>query len=91
MSIFGDGEEGVFLASLRSLGSYSCNNIATSLDTFLEKKEALLFQCLAGISSLLSSAVRLLAVLSTSQLVDVQLLMSKWIVYIRKKYLDWKR
>lgn len=76
MSVFGGGEEGVFLASLRSLGNYSCNNIATSSDTFVEKKESLLFQCLARISSLLSSALRLLVVLRTSQLVDMQLLMS---------------
>lgn len=83
MSVFGGREEGVFLAALRSLGYYSCNNIAISLDTFVDKKEALLFQCLAGISSLLSSAMRVLVVLRTSQLVDVQLLMC--IVYIRKK------
>lgn len=38
VSIFGGREEGVFLASLRSLGHYSCNNIATSLHTFVEKK-----------------------------------------------------
>lgn len=86
MSVFGGREDGVFLAALRSLGHYSCNNIAISLDTFVDKKEALLFQCLAGISSLLSSALRVLVVLRTSQLVDVQLLMSMCIVYIRKKY-----
>lgn len=41
MSVFGGREEGVFLASLRSLGYYSCNNIATSLHTFVEKKRSI--------------------------------------------------
>lgn len=45
----------------------------------MEKRGTLLFQCLAGLNSLLSSAMELLVVLRLSQLVDVQLLMSKYI------------